>query len=72
MVVGYLVLVEVGKTWFYRAAGAQPTGGPTDLGNRFVRRRAARFSVAVPPANRLRPGRARAPGTPAANGAGRA
>ena len=72
MVVGYLVLVEIGKRWFYRAAGAQPTGRPTDLGTRFVRRRAARFSVAAPPANRLRPGRARAPGTPAATGAGRA
>jgi len=72
MVVGYLVLVEIGKRWFYRAAGAQPTVGPTDLGNRFVRRRAARFSVAAPAANRLRRGRSRAPRPPAANGAGRA
>ncbi|MGO4601856.1 magnesium-translocating P-type ATPase [Terrabacter sp. 2YAF2] len=72
MVVGYLVLVEFGKRWFYRAAGAQPTGRPTDLGTRFVRRRAARFSVAAPPANRLRSGRSRAPGNLAASGAGRA
>ena len=71
MVVSYLVLVEVGKRWFYRAAGAQPTVGPTDLGHRFVRRRAARFSVAAPAALPLRPGRAPVPGPPAANGAGR-
>jgi len=50
MVVAYLVLVEVGKRWFYRSAVALPTAGPTDLGHRFVRRRAARFSVAAPPA----------------------
>jgi len=48
MVVGYVVLVEVGKRWFYRSV-APPTGaGPTDLHRRFLRRRAARFSVAAP------------------------
>ena len=69
MVIGYLVLVELGKLWFYRAAPPH-AGAPSDLGHRFVRRRAARFSVAAPPASRLRPGRSRAPGPPAASGAG--
>jgi Mg2+-importing ATPase len=55
MVVGYLVLVEVGKRWFYRASyRAQaptpqtPAPTPTDTADRFVRRRAARFSVGAP------------------------
>jgi Mg2+-importing ATPase len=71
MVIAYLVLVELGKLWFYRAAPPR-AGAPSDLGNRFVRRRAARFSVAARPALRLRPGRSRAPGPPGANGAGSA
>ncbi|GAA2746962.1 magnesium-translocating P-type ATPase [Terrabacter aerolatus] len=61
MVVAYLVLVEVGKRWFYRAAGAQPPVGPTDLGQRFVRRRAARFSIAAPAALPLRASSTKAP-----------
>ncbi len=48
MVVGYLILVEVGKRWFYRPAAAPAAGIPTDLGHRFLRRRAAHFSVAAP------------------------
>ncbi|GAA2494131.1 magnesium-translocating P-type ATPase [Terrabacter carboxydivorans] len=72
MVVAYLVLVELGKRWFYRAAAAPRAGAPTDLGTRYVRRRAARFSVAAPPALPLRPGRRRGPPPPAANDAGRA
>ncbi|HET7356426.1 MAG TPA: magnesium-translocating P-type ATPase [Nocardioidaceae bacterium] len=47
MVLGYLALVEAGKRWFYRATPA-PAGLPTDLGHRYLRRRAARFSVAAP------------------------
>lgn len=54
MVIGYLALVELGKRWFYRAAATPPTGAPSDLDTRFVRRRAARFSVAAPRAPRLR------------------
>ncbi|GAA1976588.1 magnesium-translocating P-type ATPase [Terrabacter lapilli] len=65
MVLAYLALVEAGKLWFYRAAGAQPEGGPTDLGNRYVRRRAARFSVP-------RLSRPRTPRRPGATGADRA
>jgi Mg2+-importing ATPase len=52
MVIGYLVLVEVGKRWFYRESfRAQaptpqtPAATPTDTADRFVRRRAARFSA---------------------------
>ncbi|MGZ6781059.1 MAG: magnesium-translocating P-type ATPase [Nocardioidaceae bacterium] len=47
MVVGYLALVEAAKRLFYRATPA-PVGPPTDLGHRYLRRRAARFSVPVP------------------------
>ena len=72
MVIAYLVLVELGKLWFYRPAAPPRAGVPSDLGNRFVRRRAARFSVAARPARPLRPGRSRTPRPPAANGAGRA
>jgi Mg2+-importing ATPase len=44
MVVGYLLLIELGKTWFYRAAAAQgpPRGRSPE---RHLRRRAARFST---------------------------
>ncbi|GAA2166726.1 Mg2+-importing ATPase [Humibacillus xanthopallidus] len=52
MVVCYLALVEVGKRWFYRESfRAQaptpqtPAPTPTDTADRFVRRRAARFSA---------------------------
>ncbi|MGZ4436899.1 MAG: magnesium-translocating P-type ATPase [Nocardioidaceae bacterium] len=48
MVVGYLTLVEAGKRWFYRVSAAPPGGVPTDLRHRYLRRRAARFSVAAP------------------------
>jgi len=48
MVIGYLTLVEIGKHWFYRPAAPAAVGVPSDLGHRFVRRRAARFSVAAP------------------------
>lgn len=65
MVVAYLALVELAKRWFYRAAAPPRTGAPTDLDTRFVRRRAARFSVALEPA------RARAPRRRAGSGAGR-
>jgi P-type Mg2+ transporter len=47
MVIAYLALVEAGKRWFYRVAAA-PAGLPTDLGHRYLQRRAARFSVAAP------------------------
>ena len=63
MVVGYLALVEAGKMWFYRPAAAPPVGVPSDLGHRFVRRRAARFSVAAPVA-RDRAQRPPPPGPP--------
>ncbi|MCW2706860.1 MAG: magnesium-translocating P-type ATPase, partial [Frankiales bacterium] len=44
MVLGYLVLIEVGKTWFYRAAAAQ--GPPRERSpERHLRRRAARFTT---------------------------
>ncbi|WP_369813642.1 cation transporting ATPase C-terminal domain-containing protein [Terrabacter sp. Soil810] len=69
MVIGHLVLVELGKRWFYRAAATPPTGAPTDLGTRFVRRRAARFSVAAPPVRPLRRRRPGGPRPPAATGA---
>lgn len=72
MVVAYLALVELGKRWFYRPAAPPRAGGPTDLGTRNVRRRAARFSVAARPPLPLRPGRRRGPPPPAANDAGRA
>jgi Mg2+-importing ATPase len=61
MVAGYLVLVEVAKWWFYRPTAPPRTGGPTDLGSRYVRRRAARFSVAAPRRAPLRPGPPRRP-----------
>jgi P-type Mg2+ transporter len=48
MGVAYLALVEVGKRWFYRPAAPAAAGRPSDLGHRFLRRRAARFSVAAP------------------------
>lgn len=46
LVVVYLALVEIGKRWFYRTAAAVPGGAPSDLGNRYLRRRASRFSTA--------------------------
>ncbi|WP_194904420.1 magnesium-translocating P-type ATPase [Catenulispora rubra] len=52
MVVGYLVLIEIGKKIFYRAAAARtaadaPTA-PTDKKRRHLLRRAAHFSTATP------------------------
>ncbi len=70
MVIAYLVLVELGKRWFYRPAAPPRAGLPTDLGTRFVRRRAARFSVASPATLPRRPKRSREPGPPAGTGAG--
>jgi P-type Mg2+ transporter len=46
LAVGYLVLIEVGKRIFYRAAAAQPIPRRHDNGHRFLRRRAAHFSTA--------------------------
>jgi P-type Mg2+ transporter len=46
LAVGYLVLIEVGKRIFYRAAAAAPTPRRHDNGHRFLRRRAAHFSTA--------------------------
>lgn len=66
MVVAYLVLVELGKRWFYRPAAPPRIGVPSDLDTRFVRRRAARFSVARVPT------RAAASRRRAGSGAGRA
>ncbi|MCU1602426.1 MAG: magnesium-translocating P-type ATPase [Frankiales bacterium] len=44
MVLGYLVLIEIGKTWFFRAAVApRPPEGRSP--ERHFRRRAARFST---------------------------
>jgi Mg2+-importing ATPase len=50
MVIGYLVLIEVGKRIFYRAAAAAPklTASPTPIRSRrrhHLRRRAAYFST---------------------------
>ena len=44
MVVTYLVLIEVGKRWFYRAPAAPPAGRRPVPGHR-VHRRAARFTA---------------------------
>ncbi|MEW1951886.1 cation transporting ATPase C-terminal domain-containing protein [Terrabacter sp. NPDC080008] len=63
MVVAYLGLVELGKLWFYRPAAPARAGVPTSLTRRFLRRRAARFSV-----GRQRP---RGPRPPDATGAAR-
>jgi len=52
MVVGYVVLIEIGKRVFYGAATAAPTrsatpaGPPRDARHRHLRRRAAYFSTA--------------------------
>lgn len=54
LVVGYLLLVELGKTWFYRAAAnSSPTPAPVSRHHRFnphhhVRRRAAYFAHTTP------------------------
>jgi Mg2+-importing ATPase len=45
MVVCYLVLIEVGKRLFYRAAAAPPTVAPPGTSRRHLRRRAAYFSA---------------------------
>jgi P-type Mg2+ transporter len=46
IVVVYLVLVEVGKYWFYRLYHAPATPAPRHRGHGYrVRRRAARFAV---------------------------
>jgi Mg2+-importing ATPase len=44
MVIGYLVLIEIGKRIFYRAAAVTPSARPHT--RRYLRRRAARFSTA--------------------------
>jgi Mg2+-importing ATPase len=44
MVVTYLVLIELGKSWFYRVAAAPPAARRPVPGRR-VRRRAARFTT---------------------------
>jgi len=72
MVVAYLGLVELGKLWFYRPAAPPRAGVPSSLANRFLRRRAARFSVGVPDARPLRQAQARTPRPQDGNGAGRA
>lgn len=48
MVIGYLILIEIGKTIFYRAAptaDVPPAAGPRFGSRRHVRRRAAHFST---------------------------
>jgi Mg2+-importing ATPase len=47
MVIGYLVLIEIGKRIFYRAAAATPAARPHHSNSRYLRRRAARFSTAA-------------------------
>jgi Mg2+-importing ATPase len=50
MVLGYLALIEVGKSWFYRAAAtAKEVSAPRDHRHRHLRRRAAFFSTARQP-----------------------
>jgi len=71
MVVAYLGFVELGKLWFFRPAAPPRAGVPSSLANRFLRRRAARFSVGVPDARPLRQARSRAPRPPGATGADR-
>jgi Mg2+-importing ATPase len=52
MVVGYLVLIEVGKTLFYRTARLQAVDRePHPNPHRRLRRRAARFSTADRPSD---------------------
>jgi P-type Mg2+ transporter len=46
MVIGYLVLIEVGKRIFYRAAALRPRGRRPYTRAHALRRRAARFSIA--------------------------
>jgi Mg2+-importing ATPase len=54
MVVGYLVLIEIGKRIFYRSAAATPPVRPRNSRSRELRRRAARFSTtAARPARAL-------------------
>ena len=48
MVLGYLVLIEVGKRIFYRAAATRPRPRRVYNRTRSLRRRAARFSTAHP------------------------
>ncbi|MEV0406522.1 magnesium-translocating P-type ATPase [Actinoallomurus sp. NPDC050550] len=47
MVAGYLLLIEIGKRWFYRTAPAVPETRPRVPGHR-VHRRAARFAIPTP------------------------
>jgi Mg2+-importing ATPase len=55
MVISYLVLIEVGKRWFYRFYGARPTPQPWHRGpGHRLYRRAARFTSHSVRANALR------------------
>jgi Mg2+-importing ATPase len=49
MIAGYLVLIEIGKRFFYRVAARtpQPPRAPHNAGLRHLRRRAAYFSTAT-------------------------
>ncbi|GAA2052078.1 magnesium-translocating P-type ATPase [Catenulispora yoronensis] len=47
MVVGYLVLIEIGKKVFYRVAATSAPTAPSDKKRRHLLRRAARFSTAT-------------------------
>jgi Mg2+-importing ATPase len=49
MLIGYLVLVEAGKRLFYRAADVEPSAPRDPRPAHHLRRRAARFSTALPP-----------------------
>ena len=53
MILGYLVLIEIGKTWFFRSAGTaeprvdKPAPGPTTASHRLWQRRARRFTTSA-------------------------
>jgi Mg2+-importing ATPase len=52
MVIGYIVLIEIGKRIFYGAAPNAPPTQPRHLGHRYLRRRAAYFSTITRPPDR--------------------
>ena len=58
LAVAYLVLVEVGKFWFYRHSAPGPTAPRVPIGRRHVRRHATRFSTgrSAPTAAKPTPG----------------